>query len=48
MNDEYVRDRLAPHRETLEILAEMDTPLSADAQGALKWLDEHPGEDDDA
>lgn len=38
-DEEIVRERLGDHREVLERLAELDTPLSDDAQRALEILD---------
>lgn len=38
--NEYARERLAPHREHLERLAELDTDLSEDAKKALRMLNE--------
>ena len=42
---EHVHDRLGPHREVLEALAELDNELSADAQIALEILDELEGQE---
>lgn len=38
--DDYVYERLAPHRESLEHLAELDVDLSNDAQRALQLLND--------
>ena len=38
--DNYVYERLAPHREGLERLAELDINLSDDARRALQLLDD--------
>lgn len=38
--EDYAYERLAPHRESLERLAELDIELSDDARRALTLLDE--------
>lgn len=36
--EEIVKERLEPHRDTLERLADMDVPASKDAKRALELL----------
>lgn len=42
----YARERLRPHRESLKILANMDTELSEQAQTALTFLKQTDSEGD--